>query len=502
MALTVIITRLCDTDSDARSEMILARLLLAVSLLTIFSGAIIMFLGVLPTDRCLVRVCKTCFLVLDAVFLLGLWRLIAREVSKSRDCHGMDAECWVIVNNMATSSVLAFTFLMVTVQDCHGLLRLYTRDLLDHTWLQISRLLRAIAIVMILGMLSEICMMLKLKGFDDLELILANQVMFPTFGTGCGVMGWITGRSSFRLRAQAWLAARGEAVQTAAAIAALIGNQDAEKALQTASSKFRYIRCDRLTEEALKESKPDPKLYTLSHEAELGAVDAFISHSWSDSASAKWAAIQKWRRKFKVKHGREPTLWLDKFCIDQTDIDANLLCLPIFLGGTKKLVIFTGETYLSRLWCVMELFIFMEMGGQADQLEIWLLDAEAPVYSNQKSSTDTSTTSSAGCTGSTSDATAIERQVSPESTPNSGASSTTSTGSIERLRGIYANSNANEAACFLQADKDRLLAIVDAGCGGLDYFNEKVRSVLLKASKGSGVNASTAAMEEEAALEL
>ena len=40
-------------------------------------------------------------------------------------------------------------------------------------------------------------------------------------------------------------------------------------------------------------------------------------------------------------------------CIDQTDIDANLACLPVFLSGCRELLILVGETYHKRLWCVM-----------------------------------------------------------------------------------------------------------------------------------------------------
>ena len=53
---------------------------------------------------------------------------------------------------------------------------------------------------------------------------------------------------------------------------------------------------------------------------------------------------------FKAKHGREPTVWIDKFCIDQTAIDENLMCLPVFLAGTERLVIIAGPSYLYRLF--------------------------------------------------------------------------------------------------------------------------------------------------------
>ena len=41
-----------------------------------------------------------------------------------------------------------------------------------------------------------------------------------------------------------------------------------------------------------------------------------------DDVAKKWQALQDWRSKFKKEDGREPTFWIDKFCIDQNNIDA------------------------------------------------------------------------------------------------------------------------------------------------------------------------------------
>ena len=84
--------------------------------------------------------------------------------------------------------------------------------------------------------------------------------------------------------------------------------------------------------------------------------------------------LAEWRECFKAKHnGREPRLWINKYCIDQQDIAASLACLPVCLAGCSKLVILCGETYLSRLWCVLEIYVFLEMGGSLANLEVYLL---------------------------------------------------------------------------------------------------------------------------------
>ena len=37
-------------------------------------------------------------------------------------------------------------------------------------------------------------------------------------------------------------------------------------------------------------------------------------------------------------------------CIDQSNIEASLAVLPIFLAGCKYLLILPGHTYATRLW--------------------------------------------------------------------------------------------------------------------------------------------------------
>merc|ERR1712226_1422987 len=96
----------------------------------------------------------------------------------------------------------------------------------------------------------------------------------------------------------------------------------------------------------------------------LGKCDVFLSHSWHDPMADKWLALQQWRTGFVNRHNREPVIWLDKGCIDQGDVESDLRCLPIFLSGCKELLVLLGPTYLHRLWCVMEIFNFVHMGGE------------------------------------------------------------------------------------------------------------------------------------------
>ena len=112
-----------------------------------------------------------------------------------------------------------------------------------------------------------------------------------------------------------------------------------------------------ITKADIVNSKPDPDMYARSEGALLGSVDVFLSHSWHDNARAKWHTLREWREDFISKHSREPTIWLDKACINQRSIDENLACLPCFLAGCSKLLVMMGttcecETQLARAYRV------------------------------------------------------------------------------------------------------------------------------------------------------
>ena len=154
-------------------------------------------------------------------------------------------------------------------------------------------------------------------------------------------------------------------------------------------------------------------------------VDAFLSHSWHDSGSAKWAALQAWAEAFERAHGRRPTIWLDKACIDQQNIQASLAGLPVYLSGCDSMLVLIGKTYLSRLWCIMEVFTFLVLGSDAARLKlIRILD-------------------DAGDVG-------------------------------DALDGFA----ASRARCFLAEDRERLLGVIESGFGNLDAFDLAVRGML------------------------
>merc|ERR1711908_167318 len=100
-------------------------------------------------------------------------------------------------------------------------------------------------------------------------------------------------------------------------------------------------------------------LYQLSEPCRVGECTAFLSHSWHDNPQQKWDVLSNWCADFERNNARSPRLWLDKVCIDQNAIKADLQCLPIFLASCNLLLVISGPTLTSRLWCCVELFVYV-----------------------------------------------------------------------------------------------------------------------------------------------
>ena len=172
-------------------------------------------------------------------------------------------------------------------------------------------------------------------------------------------------------------------------------------------------------------------LFERTEGCQFGRCDAFLSHSWHDSAEAKWKVLQNWRGAFISKHGREPRIWFDKACIDQTDIESDLRGLPIFLASCNELLVLCGPTYLERLWCVVELFTFVHIGGTCDKVTVAHLVREG--YEDE-------------------DEDAIQY-------------------SIEHF-------DANQCQCFNNDDKEKMLEIIKAAFIDIGSFHVAVRELM------------------------
>ena len=275
----------------------------------------------------------------------------------------------------------------------------------------------------------------------------------------------------------------------ATALAALIGNKSPAEALTLGIGRFRALPLAKLMREDITGRKagevagswntspgfPTPKLYQKTFRVgqpggpKFGEVDAFISHSWSDDGDAKYDCLKEWEAREKATEptaetaGAGPsvltragapgkvtadgnggsnrlngvTIWLDKACLDQRDIQASLAGLPIFIAGCKQLLVLAGPTYASRLWCVIELFVFVQLtpkDQRQNRMQVMFLT------SKDKNSKEVS----------------MMTKVFEEG--------------LESF-------DAGKAETFDPNDRQRLLAVIEASFGTLDPFNKIVQGI-------------------------
>merc|ERR1712232_407209 len=158
--------------------------------------------------------------------------------------------------------------------------------------------------------------------------------------------------------------------------------------------------------------------------------DAFFSHSWHDDGSLKKDALKCWCDNFRSIHGCSPHLWLDKVCICQADVKADLQCLPIFLAGCNLLFVVSGLTFVSRLWCCVELFVYDAMLVEDPR-------RGAPVVYTIAANDD----------------------------------------EHELVRASWKTFDAKASQCFDQRDKARIMAVIERHPDGVIGFNRHVKDL-------------------------
>ena len=277
---------------------------------------------------------------------------------------------------------------------------------------------------------------------------------------GSRVSGWVIGVNSMvvavygvtlmalytptnRSRAQEWFSQLGSTERAtrrereSAAIASLIG--DGSQQVDDATSTFRLLPLHGLDERDLPGSGTGPAdaatLRARTQAAELGALNSvFASHSWHDSRRSKWAALREWAARYETEHGAPPLLWLDAACVPQdSSTDRSLALLPLYIAGCQRMVVLAGPTFVERLWCVMEIFCFLRMGGAIDRITV------VPVLE-----------------------VAIEGANDARETSHA-------------VMEQFATFDVNRARCAKDEDTQRLLACIEAGFGAHEPFNQLVR---------------------------
>jgi len=158
--------------------------------------------------------------------------------------------------------------------------------------------------------------------------------------------------------------------------------------------------------------------------------DFFVSHSWRDSPQEKYEALRQVCTAFKVQHGREPILWIDKYCIDQKRIQQALRYLPVFVNAAKQRLVLHGPSYFSRLWCMWELYVMTVSDPKLDNVLFWSVQGHGTT----------------------------------------------------RLGSELGDFDVQDVSCYRPEDKDKILATIDSQRGGMQAFNSTIRDVPLSMS--------------------
>merc|ERR1712048_148729 len=103
----------------------------------------------------------------------------------------------------------------------------------------------------------------------------------------------------------------------------------------------------------------------------------------------------------------------------------------------SNLLVLCGPTYLSRLWCIVELFTFIHIGGCMDKVII------LPVVRDDERFADAAA-----------------------------------------LRKAYRNFDSERCLCFSAEDKRRMLEIIVSAFGDMGRFNLAVRALLDESALG------------------
>ena len=241
--------------------------------------------------------------------------------------------------------------------------------------------------------------------------------------------------------------------QSASVISAFIGSESAglkssAKELRAfARHNLRGLPFDQLRVEDLRHARQHTgrdegdMLALHSYECGLDEVDAFVSHAWGDDFELRYDALRGWAMQFELEHGRWPVIWLDKGCISQSSIEESLKCLPIFLAHCERLVVLGGPLWPTRLWCIIELFTFLRVGGNANAI-VFL-----PLYGKNSA------------TNSSSECQAANLQADSD------------------MCNSMKEFDVRKAYCY-DADRDLLLGAIESGYSTLDRFNDEMRKAL------------------------
>lgn len=106
-------------------------------------------------------------------------------------------------------------------------------------------------------------------------------------------------------------------------------------------------------------------------------VKTITTTTRSDESAKKCCKLREFTKVWTIENKRAPSFWLDKVCIDQIKPIDGVSVLPININACNKMLILLGKTYLTRLWCIWEIFTLCTFCNDElalERIEVVLLD--------------------------------------------------------------------------------------------------------------------------------
>lgn len=339
-------------------------------------GNMLILLGVFPTDKQIVTSAWLVQLMLTLPMGCYLAYIAGSNEVLSGPCvfNNERVPCWVAMVVACADVVAALASL------CCSLYLVYCRVRLklESHFVLLPKIYKATGFLWLtIGALSVVLRQVALlEGFGSWGLDI--HALGVAAGAVLALAGLLFQHSSSRRKVHQWLGSWAGTV--GGGIAELLGGRGIEEVVAVATSNLRAISCEKIKfgHLANKQTKEQTQeLFSLTQPAEFGGVDAFVSHAWDDDAQAKWDTFQAWRNEFKRLYGREPKVWLDKYCGTQLDADVLLSVLPVYIASCRRLLSLAGPKYAMDLRCLVEVFTFAEVGRPAEDFELRVLPSES-----------------------------------------------------------------------------------------------------------------------------
>lgn len=293
------------------------------------TGVVLFLMAVIPADGNLVRLASiaVAFSLLIASALIAATSVVRRSGGVTTQCtaESTNFECQEAVLDVVTPALNMIALFVAGAASARATFLAQRqgtapRALLEAVWRMLARFFAFGALVLLMRVA------ITASGRGAVSIYAAGNLVL---GVWLLLLAAVLRYPSVRIRIQSVLAARGEALLTAAAVAAFMGNGvDPSELISRAQGSFRAVPLSLVQLEHLQSNEPDAALFALSAPVALGQCDCFVSHSWTDDAAKKHEALLSWGRRFEREFKRAPLIWLDRICLPQDRIEDSLQLLP------------------------------------------------------------------------------------------------------------------------------------------------------------------------------